>query len=104
MVVYVENVTVVQFNLSRCRWKIKCVYCVFGNNSILHFRMIVILRLALILLVIDAMESFNQSCLKLPKLVAFDLDGTIWSPDMYELWGGGAQNMIWSANLYSLLI
>ena len=26
----------------------------------------------------------------LPKLVAFDLDGTIWSPDMYQLWGGGA--------------
>ncbi len=24
------------------------------------------------------------------KLVAFDLDGTIWSPDMYMLWGGGA--------------
>ena len=28
--------------------------------------------------------------LKKPKLVAFDLDGTIWSPDMYELWGGGS--------------
>lgn len=26
----------------------------------------------------------------LPKLIAFDLDGTVWSPDMYELWGGGA--------------
>lgn len=25
-----------------------------------------------------------------PKLVAFDLDGTVWSPDMYMLWGGGA--------------
>jgi magnesium-dependent phosphatase 1 len=25
----------------------------------------------------------------LPKLVAFDLDGTIWTPEMYELWGGG---------------
>lgn len=24
------------------------------------------------------------------KLVAFDLDGTIWTPDMYQLWGGGA--------------
>jgi magnesium-dependent phosphatase 1 len=24
------------------------------------------------------------------KLVAFDLDGTIWTPDMYMLWGGGA--------------
>ncbi len=28
--------------------------------------------------------------MKLPKLVAFDLDGTIWTPDMYQLWGGGA--------------
>jgi magnesium-dependent phosphatase 1 len=28
--------------------------------------------------------------LYLPKLVAFDLDGTIWSPDMYQLWGGGS--------------
>jgi magnesium-dependent phosphatase 1 len=25
-----------------------------------------------------------------PKLIAFDLDGTVWTPDMYELWGGGA--------------
>ncbi|GMI04402.1 hypothetical protein TrLO_g9676 [Triparma laevis f. longispina] len=25
-----------------------------------------------------------------PKLIAFDLDGTIWSPDMYMLWGGGS--------------
>jgi len=27
---------------------------------------------------------------RVPKLVAFDLDGTIWSPDMYMLWGGGS--------------
>mmetsp|Transcript_3209 Transcript_3209/g.5845 ORF Transcript_3209/g.5845 Transcript_3209/m.5845 type:complete len:182 (+) Transcript_3209:115-660(+) len=27
---------------------------------------------------------------KVPRLIAFDLDGTIWSPDMYMLWGGGA--------------
>lgn len=24
-----------------------------------------------------------------PKVVVFDLDGTLWSPEMYELWGGG---------------
>jgi magnesium-dependent phosphatase 1 len=29
----------------------------------------------------------------LPKLVAFDLDGTIWAPDMYKLWGGGTPFM-----------
>mmetsp|Transcript_22660 Transcript_22660/g.53743 ORF Transcript_22660/g.53743 Transcript_22660/m.53743 type:complete len:202 (-) Transcript_22660:97-702(-) len=27
---------------------------------------------------------------RLPRLVAFDLDGTIWTPDMYMLWGGGS--------------
>lgn len=26
----------------------------------------------------------------MPRLVAFDLDGTIWNPEMYQLWGGGA--------------
>ncbi|GMI08035.1 hypothetical protein TrVE_jg12819 [Triparma verrucosa] len=24
------------------------------------------------------------------KLIAFDLDGTLWSPDMYMLWSGGS--------------
>jgi magnesium-dependent phosphatase 1 len=28
--------------------------------------------------------------MSLPKLIGFDLDGTIWSPDMYMLWGGGS--------------
>ena len=31
-----------------------------------------------------------NSSSKTPKLFAFDLDGTIWSPEMYELWGGGS--------------
>lgn len=26
----------------------------------------------------------------LPKVVVFDLDGCLWAPDMYMLWGGGA--------------
>ena len=26
----------------------------------------------------------------LPKAVVFDLDGCLWYPDMYMLWGGGA--------------
>ena len=26
----------------------------------------------------------------LPAAVVFDLDGCVWSPDMYMLWGGGA--------------
>ncbi|KAA8495313.1 Magnesium-dependent phosphatase 1 [Porphyridium purpureum] len=25
-----------------------------------------------------------------PRLLVFDLDGTLWRPEMYELWGGGA--------------
>ena len=25
-----------------------------------------------------------------PKVIIWDLDGTIWEPEMYQLWGGGA--------------
>lgn len=32
----------------------------------------------------------NYGSLVLPKLVGFDLDGTLWSPDMCQLWGGGS--------------
>jgi magnesium-dependent phosphatase 1 len=32
-----------------------------------------------------------------PKLIAFDLDGTVWSPDMYQLWGGGSPFSVRSA-------
>jgi len=35
-------------------------------------------------------NNYNQRMRQVPKLVAFDLDGTIWSPDMYMLWGGGS--------------
>lgn len=35
-------------------------------------------------------SSSSSSSMPVPKLVAFDLDGTIWSPDMYMLWGGGS--------------
>ena len=27
---------------------------------------------------------------RVPKVVAFDLDATLWYPEMYQLWGGGA--------------
>lgn len=50
-----------------------------------------------LLLLLLSILSFNCSTLlkytsmtRLPKLVAFDLDGTVWSPDMYMLWGGGS--------------
>lgn len=33
-----------------------------------------------------------------PKLIAFDLDETVWSPDMYELWGGGSPFTVASNN------
>lgn len=36
------------------------------------------------------LQSKDYASLKLPELIAFDLDGTIWSPEMYELYGGGA--------------
>src|SRR5689334_20172133 len=35
-------------------------------------------------------DAFDYSSHPLPKLIAFDLDGTLWRPEMYELWGGGA--------------
>ena len=39
---------------------------------------------------VEMSSSLNNSSCKIPKLIAFDLDGTIWSPDMYQLWGGGS--------------
>jgi len=27
---------------------------------------------------------------KLPRVVVWDLDGCVWDPEMYQLWGGGA--------------
>ena len=35
-------------------------------------------------------EASSSSPPARPKLVVFDLDACIWSPEMYELWGGGA--------------
>lgn len=47
--------------------------------------------LFVIIVLVHAMNSSSSSTRsRLPKIVAFDLDGTIWSPDMYQLWGGGA--------------
>ena len=46
-----------------------------------------------VLTVITIVTSSTRGSMSLrpkPKLVAFDLDGTVWSPDMYMLWGGGA--------------
>ncbi|RYY81630.1 magnesium-dependent phosphatase-1 [archaeon] len=47
-------------------------------------------------------ELLDYSTISLPKLVAFDLDGTIWTPDMYQLWGGGAPFRL-AANAKDLL-
>ena len=32
----------------------------------------------------------NTMTTALPKVVVFDLDGCVWDPEMYQLWGGGA--------------
>jgi magnesium-dependent phosphatase 1 len=37
---------------------------------------------------LDSHKRYSMALL--PKVIAFDLDGTLWSPEMYELWGGGA--------------
>eukprot|EP00049_Salpingoeca_infusionum_P020498 m.364236 g.364236 ORF g.364236 m.364236 type:complete len:253 (-) comp26086_c0_seq1:188-946(-) len=34
-------------------------------------------------------SSMSDHQSRLPRLFAFDLDGLIWDPEMYELWGGG---------------
>ena len=26
----------------------------------------------------------------IPKMFVFDLDGCVWEPEMYEMWGGGS--------------
>jgi magnesium-dependent phosphatase 1 len=44
------------------------------------------------------LQTKKISIMKLPKLIAFDLDGTIWSPDMYELWGGGGAPFSYAKN------
>ena len=33
-----------------------------------------------------------------PRVVVLDLDGTIWTPEMYELWGGGGAPFTRKAN------
>ncbi len=35
------------------------------------------------------LHGLDYASMRLPKLIAFDLDGTVWTPDMYQLWGGG---------------
>merc|ERR1711955_68175 len=32
-------------------------------------------------------DESHHSCV--PKVLVFDLDGCVWDPEMYELWGGG---------------
>jgi magnesium-dependent phosphatase 1 len=34
--------------------------------------------------------TMREGSAPLPKAVVFDLDGCLWAPDMYMLWGGGA--------------
>ena len=47
--------------------------------------------------------STNTAQQRLPKLIAFDLDGTIWSPDMYQLWGGGSPFTVFGDGTKKLL-
>ena len=46
----------------------------------MHFVLVASLTLTVLSMAISA-----RLLQRKPKLVAFDLDGTIWSPDMYEL-------------------
>lgn len=59
-------------------------------------RTVAVVTLSLISLLVageamnTAQKRLSSAVQRLPKLIAFDLDGTIWTPDMYQLWGGGA--------------
>ena len=53
----------------------------------LHTLLIYILFVSTLIIDISVLAMTPRT----PKLVAFDLDGTVWTPDMYMLWGGGAQ-------------
>jgi hypothetical protein len=33
---------------------------------------------------------YNRMTSKIPKMFVFDLDGCVWEPEMYEIWGGGS--------------
>ena len=44
----------------------------------------------LLSLVLSPAAAISLQALTLPKAVVFDLDGCLWYPDMYMLWGGGA--------------
>ena len=35
-------------------------------------------------------SSVASSMAQRPAAIIFDLDGCLWDPEMYELWGGGA--------------
>jgi magnesium-dependent phosphatase 1 len=52
----------------------------------LHTLLIYILFVSTLIIDISVLAMTPRT----PKLVAFDLDGTVWTPDMYMLWGGGA--------------
>ena len=35
------------------------------------------------------MNTEQVADIRIPKVLVFDLDGCVWDPEMYELWGGG---------------
>lgn len=37
----------------------------------------------------------NKAPVAFPRVIVFDLDGTIWRPEMYEMWGGGGSPFKW---------
>nr|ACO15713.1 Magnesium-dependent phosphatase 1 [Caligus clemensi] len=40
-------------------------------------------------LISSTSEVIFATSMSIPKVFAFDLDGCVWEPEMYELWGGG---------------
>merc|ERR1711976_66657 len=48
-----------------------------------------VLRSSLQLSPMPRSSSSMSSNRSIPKALVFDLDGCVWDPEMYELWGGG---------------
>lgn len=38
---------------------------------------------------VSTVSTINMSSTPLPRALVFDLDGCLWAPEMYELWGRG---------------
>ena len=65
---------------------IKLLVCSSEPRIFLHIAKVMIAMMTCIATLATMSEAASKS---LPKVVVFDLDGCVWDPEMYELWGSG---------------